>query len=444
MQAKKLFEAYEKKVEEKVELYKQSYGIVVKEVENSVARYKGKPVEFLYQPMFFTHDDIQRFRDLTDDLMRILNKVIEEYLVNEEFRKHFGFTSLLEKMILKEPGYDINVPMGRFDIFYHYDSGNFQFCELNADGSSGMVEQRELQRVFLNSVAIEDFKDKFEIEGFELFQSWVDALLKNYRQYSKNDKKPQVAIIDFFKGNPPSEFVEFQKVFEANGCKTIIVDPRYLKYRDGSLYYEDFRIDCIYRRAVTWEIVENAEEVTDLIDAYLDGNVCVVGPIRSQVIHNKSVFAILHDPQKTPFLTTEERAFVNRHIPFTAIFDNQNKDLVAETIKNKDQLVLKPMDKYASNGVRVGQDYSTEEWVKIINEEAISEYLLQAFCNVPKIPMARFDINEVKFIDHNYIIGLFMYNGKLEGVYTRTGTHNIIGSIVECYTVPNFLVKEKQ
>jgi hypothetical protein len=29
---------------------------------------------------------------------------------------------------------------------------------------------------------------------------------------------PRVAIVDFFHGEPPAEFVEFQKAFEARGC----------------------------------------------------------------------------------------------------------------------------------------------------------------------------------------------------------------------------------
>ena len=443
MQAKKLFKAYEGHVGENKPQYKESYQKVLKEIEESPAKYKGKPVEFLYQPMFYTEGDIAGFRNITENLMKILNKTIEEYIANPVFRKYFGFSPLLEEMILRDPGYNMNVPMGRFDIFYHYEQGNFQFCELNADGSSGMTEQRELERVFMDSLAIEGFKDQYEVSGFELFQSWVDALLKNYREYSKGDTKPNVAIVDFMKAEPPSEFVEFQKVFEANGCPTVIVDPRKLEYRDGSLYHGDFKIDCVYRRAVTWEIIEHAEEVRPFIDAYLDGNVCFVGPLRSQVIHNKSVFAILHDEAMSPFLTEEAREFVKKHIPYTGFFNNQDEKLVAYTVENKDQLVLKPMDRYASNGVKIGQDYSVEEWKEIIEKEAVDEYLLQQFCRVPKVPMARFDLDDVKFIDHNYIIGLFVYNGQLQGVYTRTGTHNIIGSIVECYTVPNFLLKEK-
>ncbi len=438
---RELYNIYEDIVVKNKDTFLKDYSQVMRRVEESPAKYKGNPVEFLYQPMLLGEDDFKRFKSLTDQLIKILNKVIDKYIEDGNFRSYFGFSPLLEQLILKDPGYSINIPMGRFDIFYNLD-GSFQFCELNADGSSGMVEARELQKIIGESFAVDTLKKSHILQDFELFDSWAEALLANYKEFSKSEDKPQIAIVDWLDGNPPSEFVEFKKTFENFGCKTVIADPRDLVYRDNKLYYGDFRIDCIYRRAVTWEIIEKQDEVKDFINAYLDGNICVVGPIRSQVIHNKIIFAILHDSTKTPFLTEEEREFVKKHIPYTTIFNIENEELLEFTISNKDELVLKPMDKYASRGVRIGADFTKEEWKNIIKKEAKDEYILQQFCQIPKLPMATVKDNDIKFVENNYLIGLFMYNGKLQGLYTRTGTKNIIGSIVECYTVPNFIVSK--
>lgn len=442
MNVRKLYNEYEDIVLNNQERSLEDYKKVLKKVAESPAKYKGEPVEFLYQPLLLGEDDYKRFEGIIDQLMIILNKVIQEYLNNEKFRSFFGFSPILEKLILKDPGYSTNVPMGRFDIFYNLD-GNFQFCELNADGSSGMAEARELQSIIGDSFAVGELKKKYKLRDSELFYSWADALFTNYKEWSKSDVKPQIAIIDWLEGDPPSEFIEFQKIFESLGSKTVIADPRDLVYKDGFLYYKDFKIDCVYRRAVTWELIERKDEVKDFIDAYLDDAVCVVGPLRSQIIHNKIIFAILHDPTKTPFLTDEERAFIKRHVPYTTIFDIENDDLVLNTKKDKDELVLKPMDKYASNGVRIGRDFTDDEWENIIKKEAKEEYILQQLCPIPRLPMAMVKDDDIRFVDNNYLIGMFVYNEKLQGLYTRTGTKNIIGSVVECYTVPNFIVQDK-
>lgn len=443
METLELFEEFRKNVEKKNSLYATEYEWLAREVINSTEQHKDDPIEFLYQPMFFSNRDIELFQDLTSQLYGILNKAIKYYLSDDKFRGYFGFSPLLEKLILKDPGYSTAVPIGRFDIFYHYDTGSFQFCELNADGSAGMHEQQELARIFKKSSIIKDFEGDYGINDFDLLDSWVNILQGKYKEFSNSNTKPQVAIIDWMGENPPAEFIEFQKAFVLDGCETIIVDPRWLEYKEGKLYYKDFRIDCIYRRAVTWEVIERADSVKPFIDAYLASDVCVVGPFRSQIIHNKIIFALLHDEAKTPFLTDEERKFIKEHIPYTAVFDLTNQELIDSTIENKDLLVLKPMDKYASKGVRIGRDYSSEEWIRIIAEEVQEEYIVQDFCHVPMIPMAFYNSNTIQFKNFNYIIGLYMYDGGLQGIYTRVATKSVIGGTEEYFVVPNFVFSEK-
>ncbi len=48
-----MFRIYEQLVLENPELFWKGYQKTLKEVEKSPAKYKGKPVEFLYQPFFF-------------------------------------------------------------------------------------------------------------------------------------------------------------------------------------------------------------------------------------------------------------------------------------------------------------------------------------------------------------------------------------------------------
>ena len=443
MQTSMLFDRYREQVLANRGEYLDSYKQVLREVERSKARYEGKPVEFLYQPMFLSKTDMKRFEKLTQQLHGILKKVTRRYLEDKSFRTHFRFSPLLEELILKDPGYQMDMPMGRFDVFYNFVSGKLQFCELNTDGSTGMEQQQELARIFYQSTALREFKKEYDFDDFELFDSWAGILQRKYKEFTQSSKTPQVAIVDWLGARIPTEFTAFQKTFERAGCRTVIADPRRLIYRDGNLYDKDFRIDCIYRRAVTSEIIERADSVKDFINAYLNGDVCVVGPLRSQIAHNKILFALLHDPGKTPFLTDEERRFVMEHIPFTKIFDAHEPDLIKYTVENKDKLVLKPMDQYAANGVRIGRDYSPDEWLKIIRGEAKEEYILQEFCQVPKIPMAFFTGEKVEFIDTNYMLGLYMYDGNFQGVYTRVGTKNIIASLVECFKVPNFVATPK-
>ncbi|WP_018249622.1 glutathionylspermidine synthase family protein [Orenia marismortui] len=425
-----------------IEKYYKDYQKIYDNLEDSPAYYHGKVIPILYQPLFFDNKEIKIFKELTNKLTVILNKVIDRYLSDSDFRSYFGFSKQLEELILSDPGYSSNFPMARFDIFYFGDQG-FQFCELNADGSSGMVKTNTLEKYFLSAKAIEELKENYKISYCELLESWVDTLLDNYQEFNPEDKRPNIAIMDFSGYGMVAEFDYFKALIKNRGYEVEIVDPREVEYRDNKLYYGDFKIDLIYRRAVTMDLMKHYDEIEDLIKAYLDSNVCLVGPIRSQIIHNKIIFSILHDDEKVSFLTDNERSFIKDHIPYTAIVDPKDEDMLKYISNNQENLVLKPMDLYGSEGVSIGRDLSKDEWSLKMNEINGKSYLIQEFCQVPEREMAVFEGNKLEFEDFKYTLGLFIYDQEFQGIYTRAGKDNVIASATGCVTLPNLTIKKK-
>lgn len=75
--------------------------------------------------------------------------------------------------------------------------------------------------------------------------------------------------------------------------KLYIADITDLKYNkdDNALMYGDTKIDMVYRRAVTSEIIEKYDETIEFINAYLNNAFVCVGSFRSQIAHNKNIFA---------------------------------------------------------------------------------------------------------------------------------------------------------
>lgn len=411
----------------------------IEEVENSTAMYKGKPVPFLYMPKFYTQEDLNRFRNLTDTLMTILRKVIDRYIEEPIFRQKFGFSELLEKLILTEHGYNAKVPMARIDIFYKED-GSFKFCELNADGASAMNEDRELSRILSKSVPFQLFEKKYDIKPFELFDTWVKECISIFREFDSSIENPNVAIVDFNDKGSPNEFEVFKETFIRNGYNTEIVDARDLKYIDGKLYFNDMKIDIVYRRLVTRDLLERASEIPDFIEAAKEGNVCIIGPIKSQIIHNKIIFKILHDVDTLEGLTGEEQAFIKNHIPFTAKFEGDGFDF-EELVKDKDKYILKPSDLYASKGVYAGCDFNKEQWKEKLEECHGKDYLIQEYYTPTKSNLVEFDQGKLKISEFNNITGIYMYNEKLYGLYSRIGKNPIISGLHDCFTLANFIVK---
>ncbi len=420
--------------------YYEDYKKTLEAVRNSTAIYKGEPVPFLYHPMFYTPEDVEEFEYIGKIIMSIANKVAKRYMDFPEYRTKFEYSKLLEDLILIDEGYHINVPIGRFDIFYG-GKDNFKFCEFNTDGSSAMNEDNTLARILMDTKAINNMKKKYNISYFELIYKWVEESTKIFKKFNPDIEKPNVAIVDFKESGTPYEFEEFKKAYINKGFKAVVADPRELKYIDGKLYFKDIKIDLIYRRIVTKEFVDRIDEIEDLVNAYKDGSVCMIGSLKSQIMHNKIIFKVLHEKETLQFLTEEERNFIKKHIPYTEEFNGE--DIYKEVLKNKDKYILKPKDLYASKGVYAGKSFSSEDWKRIADESLGKEYICQEFCEPFTREFVNFEDGKLKVSKLKTITGIFMYNEKFEGLYTRLGKSTIISGLHDYYTVPNIVAEEK-
>lgn len=249
--------------------------------------------------------------------------------------------------------------------------------------------------------------------------------------------------MDFDNLGMVSEFEYFRVLLQNSGYRTVIVDPRELKYENNKLYYGGLEIDLIYRRAVTIDIMEYYSEIEDLLAAYYNQDVCIVGSFRSQIIHNKIIFAILHDEDKTGFLDKEDRRFIEEYIPETALITKERQQL--NYIKdNREELVLKPLDFYGAQGVYIGCDLTPSQWEDALNNIQPEQYLVQKFCSIPELEMAVLEEDELRLESFKYTLGLFMYNLSFAGIYTRAGKDNLIASSTGCVTLPNFVVGENR
>jgi glutathionylspermidine synthase len=436
---KKLNEKYAEIIRARFEENVISGNAAVKYMESSTAIYHGEPVVCLYMPKIFPREAYEFLQEAARQICVILNKVIARYLEDKSYRKLFPFTPELEELILCEAGYPCLLPIARLDIFFNEEDFSFKFCEFNADGASAMNENREITIAASRSDAFIEMNKLCKLQGFELFDSWVREFAEIYSKYGKKTENPRIAIVDFMENATLNEFEEFRKAFQKAGYATEIAEIRSLKYVNGNLQTPDGKkIDAIYRRAVTCDIMHHKDEIQPFLQAVRDNAVCLIGHFRTQIIHNKSVFKILRMPETFEFLTQTEREYVLRHIPETF---SLTKELIAkiDILQNKNKWLIKPEDLYGSRGVYAGADTDIAAWKNTVNELADTGYLLQEFC--PPYKSENLDFNETQrpgFKMYNNITGMFVYNGKLQGLYSRAGLTGIISSGTRGLTLASF------
>lgn len=408
-------------------------------VSKSKAIYKGAPVPYLHIPKLYNAADLETFEVALSGIHQVASKTIALYLEKPEIRALFGFDERLDALIRVPHHYTTTVPMGRFDIFY-YGPGEFQFCELNADGASAMNEDHELSQILMKTKLMGTLEGEIEVERFELFHSWVKEVGEIHGEFVENTgikprgDKPVVAIIDFIDKGSSIEFEVFREAFIDGGFDCVIVDPRDIRCESGFLYYGDLKLDILYRRLVTKDLMDRYDEVPALIEGLLAGKTCVVGSIKTQIIHTKRFFEVLYEPVLRAFLSEVDLAFIDRHVPYTRPL---RKDASFGTyLSHREDYIIKPVDYYASKGVCAGKDYDDASWAALLEEKVNEDFIIQKYCPVALVDNLFEEADgTVSHKTFKTITGLFTYNGKFSGVYVRAGLNAIISGLHDGYTM---------
>ena len=417
---------------------------------NSTAKYHGRVARTMYLPKLFTQREVLRFQQDVELLFGIVDKVIAAYEREAEFRRLFGFDERLEALILREKNYQCNIPMARVDIFYNEQTREYKFCEFNTDGTSAMNEDRELNNGLRLTRAYQDFVRDYTVQTFELFDAWVEEFLSIYTEFAQKklrNEKPGVVIVDFLEHATINEFKIFAERFRARGIECEICDIRELTY-DGQRCSTPtgMQVDAIYRRAVTSDILTHFEEVEAFIAAIKDEAVCLVGDFRTQLVHNKILYKVLHLPEVQRLFEKEEQCFIKAHVPYTVSLRKEimqeNPKLWEAVLHNKNGWIIKPEDSYGSKGVHAGVECNEEEWERFVEEAMDDHYILQEFCKPYQLPNVEWNSEEPQnpiWRPTSNLTGLFVYNGKLKGLYSRISYDEMISTQYNEMTLPTII-----
>lgn len=429
MELKALEQFYYDHIKSHLKEHERSGKAALDYLEHSTAKYHGKTIYSLYVPKLLNEKTVDIFRQTAETMAGIMRKVIIEYRNNNEYRKLFGFDKEVEQLIIHDPLYENVLPVCRVDIFYNEEDGSFYFCELNTDGSSSMNEDRELCIAFQKTLLYEELSKEYEVKGFELFDSLVEAFLDNYKTYPYYVENPNVAIVDFLElGCSMEEFKQFASSFERHGCKAVVCDIRDLHLEGEKLCTADgLRVDLIYRRAVTSDICDRKEQIKDFMDAVLNYKVCCMGGFCTQTVHDKSLFYILRHPMTIQILTDAENEFVSSHIPYTEELTDKTIEKYG-IVEEKGKWIIKPKNSYGARGIFAGVSCTQEQWEEAVNKNKNKNYVMQQFIMPYQTYNIDFHKDNGALRKYSNLTGLYVYNGRFAGVYSRQSNKEIISS----------------
>ncbi len=389
-------------------------------------------VPVFYKAYFVTPKQQHLLKRAASAFSQILNKTARLYFEETQMKSHFRLSPEAEELVKIDPGYSQHVVFSRFDALL--EGEGLKLLEFNCDAPAGAAYTDQLESAFLSEELIWPFAEEHHLAASERVQSILSTLLSVYEEFGGYET-PQIAIVDWRHARTTSEFEHMKSHFESKGYKTTIADPRELQYKGGKLYHKGFRVHLVYRRVIFDELLERLDEVQDLLHAYKDKAICMVNPLRSKLVSNKSIFSLLTTPEFDRFFTENENAMKRQHLPWTRClsdaedFYGHRKVFLIDFLKDeKDTVVLKPSgSSHGARRVHIGRETPDSDWNAVVDKALKEEdWVIQEQVPVPVMTVPDIVNQKLDLIYKKYNFNMLVFGGRYAGGFVRLSDESVI------------------
>jgi hypothetical protein len=439
---------YNSLIEREPGLLEESRAFLTERLEEVRFVFGGRMLSPYLRPHFVTRAEWQRITTACETVFGAIEKVGRAIPNDRLMLDQIGLIDGERELVAIDPGYEEVSVTSRLDSFLTSDK--YQFVELNAECPAGIAYQDVAAEMFLGMPLMREFRRKHSVTPMYCRQHMLDALLTLYSRVRGSGDTPNIAIVDY-KGLPTQrEFELFKEYFEGRGYATTIADPRDLELREGKLYHADFKIDLVYRRVLTTELLEKIDECRPFVEAYKTGGAVYVNSFRTKYVHKKMLFGVLTDERHQHYFSEVEREAIRRSVPWTrrvedakTTHDGNEIDLLDFVRRQRDRLVLKPNDDYGGHGIFIGWESDERAWDAAIEKALEGDYLVQERVTTSReiFPYVNADAGEVQMIEQLLDLDPLLFFGRVRGAFTRLSSSSLANVTSGAGMVPTMIVE---
>lgn len=260
----------------------------------------------------------------------------------------------------------------------------------------------------------------------EKFEASIVAMFRHEWSLAGRDRPlNSIAIVDT---DPDDqylypEFVLFRQLFERNGIRTVITDPRGLELRAGSLWHGTLEIDLVYNRLTDFLLASPAH--AHLREAYLtDSALLTPHPEAYALYADKRNLILLSDDAHLQRLGVPEdtRKTLLDGIPHTQLVQRDKADQLWAQRKS---LFFKPAAGYGSRAAYRGDKLTRRVWEDILNGDYVAQALITPGERVLNTGEAakvlKFDLRNYTYAGQVQWVAARLYQGQTTNFRTPGG-----------------------
>jgi len=309
-----------------------------------------------------------------------------------------------------------------------------RFTEYNAEVPAGGAYNDVLAELFYALPAMRAFVRRWDVRPVPARHQTLHALQGAWEQWSGRRDRPRIAIVDWREVPTQSEFALYREYFTRQGYECVIVDPAEVEYTGGRLTAAGGRVDVVYKRVLTTELVERGGMDHPILRAFRDRAVCLVNPPSCKILHKKASLAVLHDERNAHLFDEDERAAIAETIPWTRVveertttFEGREIDLLPWVAENRKRLVLKPNDEYGGKGIVLGWEVDDAAWGETLRAALAEPYIVQDRITLPSEPYPSMIDGRLVVADRMVDTAPYAAHGTIvDGCLTRLASVSLI------------------
>jgi|SRR6266496_1357902 len=361
-------------------------------------------IRLLPCPLTLRPDQLGYTHYVSETILNCIKRLPDLYFQVPQVREILRITPAEEEWLREcwTPAHrEANPVFGRLDAVVDYATAmwkdSIKFMEPNLSGIGGLHIAPTSMRILADLVVPALLTQDSSIR-LQLTDDVRELLLQELMEHLEAIGRPrgQVVLVDpKYAAEGPDEPEALAAYYRRrHGLSVLHADVSELRLRDEEVFYEDTRVDLVYRDASVLDLLNLAEEGVDVapMRALLRQN-RVVSSITAE-LDQKSCFELFTDPALVQqFLTVEERQVMRRHVLWTRIVSDRRTmspngediELLEYARKERESLVLKPNRAYGGEGVVVGPAAAQGEWEEAINRAVVDEdrWVVQQVAQIP-------------------------------------------------------------